>query len=152
VNRTILAAIGAAAAAGLAACSTTAAPAAWAGSSPASHASARAPVSCSQQYTTWMHQHGKDLIAALGAVSSAETAGDARVLTITLKRARPAVALATRHPVPACADPRGYWDVLLMHVSAAAAARHSPSTVRAAIKDVPKIERQLTAELKQTTQ
>jgi hypothetical protein len=85
-------------------------------------------------------------------VSSAATAGDVHVLTVTLKRARPAVTRAARHPVPACADPRGYWDVLLMHVSAAATAKHSPSSVRAAIKDVPKIEHQLTAELKQTTQ
>jgi hypothetical protein len=152
VKRIILAAIGAAAAAGLTACSTTAG---GPGAVPASHtatSAARTPVSCSQQYTTWIHQQGKGMIAALGAVSSAATAGDAHVLTVTLKRARPAVARAARHPVPACADPRGYWDVLLMHVNAAAAARHSPSTVRAAMKDVPKIQRQLTAELKQTTQ
>ena len=150
MKRIALATVGAAVV-GLTACSNTAAPAA----APASHGAtsvARTPVSCGQQYTTWMHQHGKGLIAALGAVSSAQTAGDARVLTITLRRARPAVTLAARHPVPACADPRGYWDVLLMHVSAAAAARHSPSSVRAAMKDVPKIQRQLTAELKQTTQ
>ena len=112
--------------------------------------SARAQVSCSQQYTTWIHRQGKGLVAALGTVSSAATAGDAHVLTVTLKRVRPTVARAARHPVPACAGPRGYWDVLLMHVNAAAAARHSPSTVRAAMEDVPVIQRQLTAELKQT--
>src|SRR5262249_45236572 len=137
---------------GLTACSNTAAPAA----APASHGAtsvARTPVSCGQQYTTWMHQHGKGLIAALGAVSSAETAGDARVLTITLRRAPPAAARGTPHPPrPACAHPRGYWAVLLTPVSAAAAASPPPPPVRAAIKDVPKIQRQLTAELKQTTQ
>ena len=133
-----------AAAAGLTACSHTAAPAA----APASHRSVRVPVSCSQQYSTWNHGQGKGLIAALDAVSSAETAGDTRALTVTLKKTRPAVSRAARHPVPACADPRGYWDVLLMHVTAAAANTGSASSVRAAMKGVPNIEHQLTAELK----
>ena len=135
-----------AAVAGLAACSSTATPTTAA---PASNGSARVPVSCTKQYTTWMHGQGKGLIATLDAVSSAGTARDAHVLTATLKKAKPAVDRAARHPVPACADPRGYWDVLLMHVNAAAATKTSASTVRAAMKGVPEIERQLTAELKQ---
>ena len=88
-------------------------------------------------------------MAALGAVSTAGTAGDAPGLTAALQKARPVVAQAARHPIPACADPRGYWDVLLMHVTAAAATKDSTSSVQAAIKDVPGIEHQLTAELKQ---
>jgi hypothetical protein len=72
------------------------------------------------------------------------------VLTIALKRTRPAVARATHHPVPACADPKGYWDVLLMHVTAAAASTGSSSSARAAMKDVPKIEHQLVGEVKST--
>ena len=110
------------------------------------------PVSCSQQYNTWKHGQGKGLIAALDAVSSAATAGDTQALTATLKKTRPAVSWAARHPVPACADPRGYWDVLLMHVTAAAANTGSASSMRAAMKGVPKIEHQLTAELKHTAQ
>ena len=106
------------------------------------------PVSCRQQYSTWNHGQGKGLIAALDAVSSAATAGDTTVLTATLKKTRPAVSQAARHPVPACADPRGYWNVLLKHVSAAAAGTGSASSMRAAMKGVPKIEHQLTAELK----
>jgi hypothetical protein len=70
-------------------------------------------------------------------------------LTVALRKARPAVAEATRHPVPACADPRGIWTVLLMHVNAAVASRHSPPSVRAAMKGVPKIERELAAEVRQ---
>ena len=115
----------------------------------ASHGSVRVPVSCSQQYNTWEQGHGKGLIATLNAVSSAETAGDAQVLMTTLNTSRPAIATAARHPVPACADPRGYWDVLLMHVTAAAATKSSPSSVQAAMKGVPELEHQLTAELKQ---
>ena len=140
----IIAAAAGAAAAGLTACSHTAAP------TPASHASVRVPVSCTQQYNTWENGRGKGLLAVLDAVSSAETAGDSRVLTVTLKEARPTVSRAVLDPVPACADPRGYWDVLLMHVTAAEATTASASSVRAAMKDVPKIEHQLTAELKHT--
>jgi hypothetical protein len=135
-----------AAVAGLTACSSTAAPAA----APGSHRTVRVPVSCSQRYNTWTHGQGKGLIAALDAVSSAETAGNTKVLTATLKNTRLAVSWAARHPVPACADPMGYWDVLLMHVTAAAANVRSASSMRAAMKGVPQIEHELTAELKQT--
>ena len=107
------------------------------------------PVSCSQQYNTWQQGQGKGLVAALDAVSSAATAGDTQVLMTTLHETKPAITRAASHPVPACADPRGYWDVLLMHVTAAADTKSSASSVQAAMKGVPEIEHQLTAELKQ---
>ena len=135
---------------GLAACSQTTAPTA-APASPRTVTPA-APVSCSQQYDTWEHGHGKGLVATLDAVSSADTAGDTHVLTATLKNAGPTVARAARYPMPACADPRGYWSVLLMHVNAAAASGGSASSVRAAMMNVPKIEHELIAELKRTVQ
>ena len=131
---------------GLTACSQTAAPTA----APATHGTV-APVSCSRQYSTWDHGQGKGLIAALNAVSSAGTAGDIHVLTAALTKARPAVARAAHYPMPGCADPRGYWSVLLMHVNAASASTGSTSSVLAAMKDVPKIEQQLIAELSGTT-
>ena len=140
----IIAVVAVAAAAGLTACSHPAGP----GAAPAGQPTVRVPVSCSQQYNTWDHGPGKGLIAALDAVSSAATVGDTRVLTATLKNTRPAISQAARHPVPACADPRGYWDVLLQHVTAAAASTGSASSMRAAMKGVPQIEQQLTAELK----
>ena len=153
MKRIILAAVGAAAA-GLTACSSAGTPAAPAAESApaaasASHGSVRVPVSCSQQYNTWEQGQGKGLVAALNAVSSAETVGDTQALMATLNKSKPAIATAARHPVPACADPRGYWDVLLMHVTAAAATKSSPSSVQAAMKGVPELEHQLTAELKQ---
>jgi hypothetical protein len=135
----IIAVVAVAAAGGLTACSTAA---------PASHQSVRVPVSCSQQYNTWAHGPEKGLITALDTLSSAETAGNTTVLTATLKKTRPAVSQAARHPVPACADPAGYWNVLLRHVTAAAASTGSASSMRAAMQNVPKIEHQLTAELK----
>jgi hypothetical protein len=153
LKRIILAAVGVAVA-GLTACSNSAPAAAPAAPSTptaasASHGSVRVPVSCGQQYNTWERGQGKGLIAALDAVSSAAIAGDTRVLMATLNTSRPAIATAARHPVPACADPRGYWDVLLMHVTAAADSKSSASSVQAAMKGVPEIEHQLTAELNQ---
>jgi hypothetical protein len=53
--------------------------------------------------------------------------------------------------MPGCADPRGYWYALLMHVNAAAAEGSSASSTRAAMQGVPQVQHQLTAELKQTT-
>ena len=110
------------------------------------------PVSCSQRYDAWRHGKGKGVIAALDAVSSAETAGHTHVLMAALKKSRPAVSQAAHHPVPACADPRGYLNVLLMHVNAAAVRGGSASSVRAAMLGVPKIEYQLSAELKNIAQ
>jgi hypothetical protein len=137
-----------AAVAGLAACSHAAAPAA----APASHRNPPVPVSCSKQYGNWQHGAGKGLIAALHAVSTADSVGGTHVLTAALQKARPTVARAAQHPVPACADPMGYWDVLLMHLSAATAHGSSASSARAAMTGVPKIERELAAELEHTAQ
>ena len=139
MKRIVLAAIGAAIV-GLTACSGGGPPAAAPGSAPV-------PVSCAQQYQTWEHGRGTGLVDTFHAVSVASTVGDTKVLTATLKKARPAVAQATHYPVPACADPRGYWSALLMHVNAAVGSRGSASSARAALKGVPAIEKQLTAEL-----
>ncbi len=141
-------AVAAAAVAGLTACSHTAAPAA----APAHHKKVIVPVSCRQQYNAWQSGQGKRISATLDAVGSAETVGNTHVLAVALKKAGPAVARAARHPVPACADPMGYWNVLLMHVNAGAASTGSISSMQAAMKDVPRIERQLAAEVKRTTQ
>ena len=141
----IIAVVAVAAAAGLTACSHPAGP----GAAPAGQPTVRVPVSCSQQYNTWEQGQGKGLVAALNAVSSAETVGDTQALMATLDKSKPAIATAARHPMPACADPRGYWDVLLMHVTAAAATKSSASGVQAAMQGVPELEHQLTAELKQ---
>jgi hypothetical protein len=136
---------------GLTACSGSAAPAAAPSSSGPGAVPTAVSATCSQQYHAWERGPGKGLIAALDAVGSVGTATDAHVLTVSLRHARLVVARATRHPVPGCADPRGYWNVLLMHVNAAAASKASPSSVRAAMKGVPMIEHQLTAELEGTS-
>jgi hypothetical protein len=154
LKRIILAAIGAATAAGLTACGHSAAPAGGPGAASASHGSAsvRVPVSCGQQYSAWKHGHGKGLVTTVDAVGSAAAAGKPQVLRAALQRAKPAVSRAARHPMPGCADPRGYWNVLLLHVNAAATKGSSASSIRAAMNGVPQIQHQLTTELKQTTQ
>jgi hypothetical protein len=148
MKRLALAAVSATAAVGLTACSHAAAPAGAHASPAVRHTLA----SCSQQYSTWQQGPGKGLLAALHTVSVASTAGDPHVLTVTLKKAGPAVARAAHHPVPACADPRGYWSVLLMHLTAAAANPASTAGVRAAMKNVPQIDHELATEVKSIPQ
>lgn len=105
---------------------------------------------CKQRYDTWQQGPGKGLIAALNAVGAAETAGNAQALTATLKQAAPAVTKAARNPLPSCADPKGYWEVLLMHVNAGVASK-APSSLPATMKGVPAITNELNAELKRTS-
>ena len=110
----------------------------------------RAPVSCTQQYRSWAHGDGKGIMGALHGVSSAATAGHGQALAVALKQARPAVTQGARHPIPACAAPRGYWTVLLMHVNAAAASKGSASSMRAAVHDVPRLMDSLVADVGHT--
>jgi hypothetical protein len=111
-------------------------------------ASPTAQVNCHQLYHTWEYGPGKGLIPTLHAVSVASTAGDPQTLTVALSKASSAVARAARYPMPACADPKGYWTTLMMHVTAAVASKNSAASTHAAMKDVPRIEQGLTAELK----
>jgi hypothetical protein len=84
---------------------------------------------------------------AAGAIA-AELPADIQALTAGLKRARPALTRVSRSRLPACADPKGYWTAVMMHVNAAAASTGSAATVTAAIKGVPTLVRELNAELK----
>lgn len=131
---------------GLASCSASAAPDATRDASSAVH---RTPVSCGEQYLIWTHGAGHGVMHALAAVTSATAGSDTHALAAALKKARPKVARAAEQPIPACADPQGYWSVLLMHVNVAVGADGSSSSVRAALRDVPKIHHQLLSEVKQ---
>lgn len=105
-------------------------------------------VGCKQRYDSWKQGQGNGLVSAVSAVGSADSSGDNQLLTAALKRAEPAVARAARYPLPSCADPKGYWAVLLMHVNAAAASTGSASSLKAAMDGVPAITRDLLTELK----
>jgi len=86
-------------------------------------------------------------MAALSAVSGASTSGNSRTLNAELQKAKPTVAKATRYPLPGCADPRSYWPVLMMHMTAAVSGGSTTASTRAAMKGVPAIERELVTEL-----
>ena len=145
MKRIALAVAGAAAVAGLAACShTTASSTSSPSPQPVVHSTS--VVDCIQQYSTWRDGNGKGTVVALTTISSADKTGDTQALSTALKKAKPAIARAARYPIPVCADPKGYLEALLMHVNAAASA-NSVSTLQAAMKGVPEIDRDLTAEL-----
>lgn len=152
-----LAVASAAAVAGLAGCSSHAATplaaptSAQVGTQPATAPQAGtqtvSAANCGKQYKTWKNGNGKGLVAAVTGVGTAAATGNTQVISVALKKAKPALARAARYPMPACADPKGYWGVLLMHVNAAASAQ-SESSRRAAIKGLPAVERALKAETK----
>lgn len=109
----------------------------------------RVPIGCADQYRGWARGEGNGLMTALDTVAAAAGGADGAALRQALKRVEPAVARAAAHPIPACADPRGYWDALLMHVNAAVSGQASGAGLRAALRDVPAIHRQLVIEVKQ---
>jgi ABC-type glycerol-3-phosphate transport system substrate-binding protein len=111
------------------------------------------PVNCHQSYDAWARGPAKEVIVALNEVGSVGGVGDIRVQTAALKKAGPALVTAGSYPIPACADPKGYWNALLMHVSAAANSVKSAdgaAPITAALKGVPQLERKLSAELRRT--
>jgi|GEM_PF-3089816 len=112
-----------------------------------------ASIACPKRYTTWKNGPGKEVVAAVDAVVVASRNGDIQAQQAALKKAAPAVDAATSNPMPACADPKGYWSALMLHVNAAAQSLKSGSgtdSVKVALHDVPKIDRQLNAEVKRT--
>ncbi len=136
----------------LAACSHSAATSAGPATSPAV---TRSPtqVSCSQRYDAWRHGPARKLIIAIAAVDAATKAHDLAARKAAVRKAGRMVGGADRHPIPACADPRGYWTALLMHVTAAAASASSGSgraSIRLALKGVSTLRRELSAELQRT--
>jgi len=109
----------------------------------------RVPVGCAEQYRGWMSSEGKGLMTALDSVAAAAGSARGPALEHALRQAQPAVARAAAHPIPACVDPRGYWTALLMHVNAAVSGQASGAGLRAALRDVPELHRQLVIEVKQ---
>jgi hypothetical protein len=138
-----------AAAVTLAACSQASAPsAAHVSHKTVTHSAGLA--SCPQEYAAWKASPAGSLTSTLNAVDAASRAGDMPALKAALKKAGPVVLRAARYPIPACADPKGYWTVLMMHVNSAASTTRSAS-VTVALKGVPKLERELSVELKAFT-
>ena len=144
----------------LMACGSGGGSAAPAGSGGGVAASAPPAPSCVQQYRVWSsgpaHAAGENLTAALNILQAASSASDIGATSAALKRAGVAARTLAQSPIPACADPRGYWRTVLVRIQDAAdnagtsQGQGALTAAEAALKRMPALERQLAAELRQT--
>lgn len=141
-----------AAVAALAACGSHAA-------SPAA-AAPSAPASCHQQYTAWKtgpaRAEAEKLTPALNAVQSAASSDDIALMSSGLKQAGSIAHRLQAYPIPACADPAGYWKQILADIRASgdnagtAAGLAGLLAAEVPLKKVPGLEGQMQTELKST--
>jgi hypothetical protein len=121
-------------------------------------ASAAKPLTCEQQFTAWKtgtaNAPGKQLKADLGNVSSAGNDEDIAALTSALQAAGSDAVTLEQYPMPACADPRGYWVQILARIKASGDNAASNSGLNALLlaeaplNAVPGMEQKLSAEEK----
>jgi hypothetical protein len=137
-------------------------PASQAGASasttPSASAAASTPPSCHQQYKTWQdgpaRPLGKQIVPALKKVDTAATSEDIPELNSALKAAGDIARRLTAYPMPACADPKGYWTKMLRYLQAAGDNASTSSglagliTAMAPLEKVPAVENKLEAEIK----
>lgn len=119
------------------------------------------PASCKQQYASWKtgsaRADGKQLTADLAKVTKASDSEDIPELTSALKTAGADAGALQAYPMPACADPAGYWGQILSRLKAAgdnagvSSGLGSLLAAEAPLQSVPGLESKLTAELKRTT-
>jgi hypothetical protein len=107
-----LAGLAAAATVVLAGCGTTGTPAASTSAAAAAHTSA--PPTCHQQYETWkikpvLLAAKKKLAADQTALNAAVASSDMLKLAQAIKALGQVGAVMAANPMPACADPKGYW-------------------------------------------
>jgi hypothetical protein len=119
------------------------------------------PETCGQQYAAW--KNGPARTAAgkmLADVRQAESAANAEDIPETdadLKAAGKDSAALRAYPMPACADPSGYWRQILTDIKAGGDNASSASGLggmilaMAPLKKVQPLEAKLDAELKRTT-
>jgi hypothetical protein len=119
------------------------------------------PLTCGQQYAQW--QGGPagagtaKVLADVRRVHDAAAIEDITTMDARLKAAGADAAALLSYPVPACADPAGYWSQALTEIKAAGdnatAARDLADMILAAepLKRVPPLEGKLGAELERTT-
>jgi hypothetical protein len=142
-------------------CGSHAAAPAAAASSAATHLAAQgAAPSCKQQYSAWKQgparAQAQQLTSVLNAVQMDADSKDVPAMMAGLKTAGAAATRLDQYPIPACADPRGYWNAVLARIRAAgditgsASGRSALILAEAPLKDVPGLQSKLTAELKRT--
>lgn len=124
------------------------------------HGSNSGPLTCAQQYANWKtgpaNAPGKQLEAAAAGISAAGKSEDIAVMDSDLKALGADAATLQAYPMPACADPAGYWSQYLGAMKAAGDNAGTASGLgglllaEAPLKQVPAIQSKLTAELAQT--
>jgi hypothetical protein len=109
-------------------------------------------VNCPLEYASWIRGPARQFVPAIEAVDSSAAASSITARAAALKTAGSAVRAAAKYPIPACADPRGYWVAVVMHVNAAEASPNGAGStaVMTALKGVQGLTRELEAELKRT--
>jgi len=134
-------------------------PTASAGSGAGPVASAASP-GCLVQYRLWAsgpaHAVGDNLTAALNGLASASATSDIATAGAALKRAGTAARSLEHYPIPACADPKGYWRAVLLRIETAADSAGTSdgqgtlTIAQGVMKQMPALERKLAAELQIT--
>jgi hypothetical protein len=119
------------------------------------------PPTCRQQYETWKHgpalAAADQLKAALGRLEAAARAQDIPHMVAAFRDLRPAATAMASHPPPRCADPAGYYQLMIARIRAAAdnagAGTGLGSLLLALepVRGLPAIEAKLNAELARTT-
>lgn len=120
-----------------------------------------APQTCAQQYAAWKGGPGaagaKAIEADASALSTAGNTSDIKDMDTALGKIGTDAAADEAYPMPACADPAGYWPQALAEMKAAGDnASVTPGlggllTAEAPLKPLPGIEDKLKAELERTT-
>jgi len=116
--------------------------------------------SCHQQFVAWQNgpakSLGEQIVPALEQVEAAASVDDVPSLTSTLRQAGKLAPQLQAHPMPTCADPKGYWRQILAALTAAgdsASSAHGLTALLAAVTPLEKIslvETQLSTELTST--
>jgi hypothetical protein len=128
---------------------------------PAATQSATAPPSCHQLYKTWQYGPPRALsgqiVPALRKVEAAGKLEDIPELNSALKHAGHIAQRLVAYPMPACADPKGYWTRTLGYLKAAGDNASTSSGLAgllmamAPLEQVNAVENNLGTELQKTT-
>jgi hypothetical protein len=118
------------------------------------------PQTCAQQYQAWKNgpanAPGKRLEADEAALRQAGNSDDIPAMTSGLSAVAADATALQAYPVPACADPAGYWAQYLADIRAAGDNAATSSGLAALIlaeaplKNLPAIQAKLSAELAKT--
>jgi hypothetical protein len=125
------------------------------------HSGAAKPLTCKQQYTAWKTGSAGALAkSTFGADDAALTAAgkseDIPAMDAALKKFGSDAAQLQAYPMPACADPAGYWPQMLADIKAAGDNAGSTSglgglvTAMAPLQKLKQLEAKLSAELVRT--